>query len=252
MNRNTHIRSIARLAAVLGAGAVTLCLAGTANAETPEEPIDVVDIADAPECTPWGYDGLSWYYANEGNNSLMFQVGYSDEVETCDEMVTLDIYTLASPTAQIDDPGSSLYFTGGYMLSVVEDATEQFGLHNWAASAPGECSEFRFEIGGQLVSSERVTDDCADLPIAADDPNGPDPVDPENPDDFVDGDGGQPDNPDDFDNGTPQGDQPDDGGVGQGGELPSTGTASTLLVLLAGALTTVGGFFVAGARRREA
>lgn len=252
MHRNTTPRTghFARLAAVIGAGMIAgTVIAGTAHAETPEEPID---IADAPECTPWSYDDLSWYYANEGNNSLMFQVGFSDGIETCDEMVTLDIYTLASPTAQIDDPGSSLYFTGGYMLSVVEDATEQFGLHNWAASAPGECSEFRFEIGGQLVSTERVTDDCGDLPLSAGDPNGPDPVDPENPGDFVDGDGGQPDNPGDFDSGTPKGDQPDDGGVGQGGELPSTGTASTLLVLLAGALTTLGGFVVAGTRRRTA
>lgn len=247
MNRSTRTRQFARLSAIIGTGVVTFGFAGSARAETPEEPIDVVD---APECTPWSHDGLTWHYADEGNNSLMFQVGFWDGIETCDEMVTLDIYTLASPTAQIDDPGSSLYFAGGYMLSVVEDATEQFGVHDWAASAPGECSEFRFEIGGELVSLQRVIDDC-DLPIAADDPDSPDPVDPENPDDFVDGDGGQPDNPDDFDSGTPQGDQPDDGGAGQGGELPSTGTASSLLVLLAGTLTTLGGFVVAGARRRE-
>lgn len=237
MNRNTRTnqtRTFARLAAAIGAGVVTLGIAAPAFAETPEEPADVLDIVDAPECFDWTHDSLDWYYANEGNNSLMFQIGYLDEVNTCEVDFELKIYTLASPTAAKDDPGSSLYFHGGYPISVVEDATEESGLHNWAASDPGECSEFEFSIDGVVVSTERVTDDCADLPIAQPEPQ----PDPENPDDFTSN--VPTDDP---------GDEP--GNEGQGGELPSTGVASTAVTILAAALTGLGGLALFGARRRN-
>lgn len=234
MNRNqtTRTRQFARLAAALGAGVITLAGAGQAFADTPEEPADVLDIVDAPECVDWSYDGLDWYYADNGDNSLMFQIGYLDEVNTCNVEFELKIYTLASPTAAKDDPGSSLYFYGGHSVEVVENATEEFGLHNWAASEPGQCSQFDFTIDGVLVSTERVTDDCEELPIAQPEPQ----PDPENPDDFASN--VPTDDP---------GDVPDNGSEG---ELPTTGTASTAIALLAAALTGVGGLALFGARRR--
>ena len=111
MNRTTRTnqtRTFARLAAALGTGVLSLGVAAPAFADTPEEPADVLDIADAPECFDWTYDSLDWYYANNGGNSLMFQIAYLDQVNTCEVDVDLKIYTLASPTAAKDDPGSSL------------------------------------------------------------------------------------------------------------------------------------------------
>ena len=238
MNRNTRInqtRTFARLAGALGVGVITLGIAAPAFAETPVEPIDVLDIADAPECFDWTYDSLDWYYSDEGNNSLMFGIGYQDDVNTCDAELDLKIYTLASPTAATDDPGSSLYFFGGYPISVVEDATEEFGLHDWAASQPGECSEFEFSIDGVVISTERVTEDCAELPIGLPDPQ------PE------------PENPGDFTSNVPT-DDPGDGSdePGTGGELPTTGVASTAVAMLAATLTGLGGLALFGARRRAA
>ena len=196
-------------------------------------------IADVPECADWTYDSLDWYYADNGDNSLMFQVGYLDEVNTCDVQFELKIYTLASPTAAKDDPGSSLYFFGGHSVEAVENATEESGTHNWAASEPGKCSQFDFTIDGVLVSTERVTDDCEELPLTDGDPGDPDP-----------------ENPDDFTSATPDPDQPGDGddgsgdGVDQGGELPRTGATSGALVALAAGLTLAGGAALAGSRRR--
>lgn len=241
MNRNTRTnqsRTFARLAAAIGAGVVTLGIAAPAFAETPVEPADVLEVADTPDCFDWTYDSINWYYANEGNNSLMFQIGYLDDVNTCDADFELKIYTLASPTATKDDPGSSLSFHGGYSIGAVEEATEQFGLHNWAASEPGECSEFEFSIDGVSVSTMRVTDDCAELPITQPEPQ----PDPENPDDFTS-------NVPTDDPGDEPGNEPGNGG--EGGELPSTGVASTAITLLAAALTGLGGLAVFGARRRN-
>ena len=236
MNRsartNQH-RTFARLAAAVGAGVVTLGIAAPAFAETPEEPADVLDIVDAPECFDWTYDSLDWNFLENGNNTLMFQIGYLDGVNTCDAEFDLKIYTLASPTAAKDDPGSSLYFYGGYPVSVVEDETEKSGLYDWGSSEPGECSELEFLIDNVIIASERITDDCGDLPITQPEPQ------PE------------PENPDDFTSNVPTDDPGDEpGNGGEGGELPSTGVASTAVAVLAAALTGLGGLALFGARRR--
>lgn len=253
MNRNTRTnqtRTFARLAAAIGAGVVTLGIAAPAFAETPEEPADVLDIVDAPECFDWTYDGLNWHYADNGDNSLMFRIAYLDDVNTCEAELTLKIYTLASPTAAKDDPGSSLSFYGGAKLSAVEAQTEiEGGLYNWAGSDQGECSQFDFAIDGMLVSTERVTDDCDELPIKLPEPQ----PEPENPDDITQPEPQpDPENPDDFTSNVPTDDPGDEpGNEGQGGELPSTGVASTAVTILAAALTGLGGLALFGARRRN-
>jgi LPXTG-motif cell wall-anchored protein len=242
----TRTRQFARLAAALGAGVITLAGAGSAFADTPVQPEQPLEISDTPECTPWSYDSLDWYYQDFGNNSMMFQIGFFDGVNTCDEMVSLKIYTLADENAPFDDPGSSLQFSGGYPLSEVEQGTINNGgsKWSWASNEAGVCSEFRVSIGDTLISTERVVDDCGDLPLTDGDPGEPQP---------------DPTNPDDLSNGDPQPDQPDDGngngsgdGVDQGGELPHTGTASGTVVALAAGLTLAGGLTLAASRRRGA
>ncbi|MEQ1702472.1 MAG: LPXTG cell wall anchor domain-containing protein [Ilumatobacteraceae bacterium] len=243
-NPNTRTRHFARLAVALGTGVITLAGAGQAFADTPVQPEQPLEVADGPECAPWSYDGLSWYFADAGSNSQLFQVKYADGVETCDEFVSLKIYTLAGPDAEIDDPGSSLQFSSGYPLSKIEQDTMDKGgeMSSWAANDGGVCSEFRISVGGKEIISQRVVDDCAELPLTDGDPGDPDP---------------QPENPGDLTSGTPGPDQPDDGsgdgsgdGVDQGGELPHTGATSGALVALAAGLTLAGGAALAGSRRR--
>ena len=277
MNRNTRTRTIARLAAALSAGAFTLGIAGPAFADTPVQPDEALELADAPECTPWNIGSVSHHFYPKGDNSWQMQFGYLDEVDTCDEFVSLKVYTLASATASIDDPGSTLHHNAGYPLSKLEADTKQFGDFNWGLSEPGECSEFRVAIGGTTVLAARFTDDCTPFDLKAADEVGPDPTAPANPDDLTTPDPTDPSNPDDRTTTDPtQPTNPDhpttlhatnprtpehvtpadprDPGQpeqpGAGGELPHTGTTSSTLIALAAGFTGLGALVVAGTRRR--
>ena len=210
-NGNTRTRTIARLAAAIGAGVVTFGAAGSAFADSPVQPIDALDIAPAPACTPWSNDGFDWNFTAQGQNSWMFQIGYQDAVNTCDEFVALKIYALASATASVDDPGSHMTYSGSYPLQKTEDDTELLGLHDWAASKPNECSEFRLTVGGQQILAERFTDGCTPLDLSNGPEVGPDPTFPQNPGDLTNGDPEptDPDRPDDLTNGDPEPTDPD-------------------------------------------
>ena len=227
MNRNTRntrntrtARTAARFAAGIGLSLAALASASPAFAETPPAPGPGVEISDAPECTPWNPDILDYQTVVDGT-MVHAKIAYVDMVNTCDIEIDLHLYRLPTSTAAFDDPGSVLEFSGGYDIKVIEDETEINGLHDWILFPADECYEVHLLAGGQLLDASRfTTPGCGELPLA-------------------DNGGQRPD------------DDPGQPGDGAGeGELPHTGSTSGALVVLAGALTALGGAALTASRRR--